>query len=386
MIAAIGRSAAHVGLLLSVVLPSFVVLAEEDWWFDVEVVIFDRGQGLQEIAEKFVESTEFTPKKTDWDIINTVTKPNVSWLLQSLPVCNPEPDWRLISAEEVYPLPTLPDYVPLAGSTEEESAQPVELDPVRVWLDAFAPEVLGPAFDAQIPRTDCFDTHALFHNTSSYPKLEQLPVVIDGTGKDESWGAHILDAEQHSLTELSQRIRRERKLTRLLHMAWRQPVAFGKDNAKTIRLYGGQNYADRFDAFGNALTETPITDVASEMESSLQAFTYALATSDRLTPEQIIQRIPRQSIQDEATTLNELWQIEGAMKVYLQYVNRVPYLHIENDFLYRQPIKERNSSSERARLANIPFSQLRRVISTQLHYFDHPMFGVLVEIRRYKKP
>ena len=32
------------------------------------------------------------------------------------------------------------------------------------------------------------------------------------------------------------------------------------------------------------------------------------------------------------------------------------------------------------------FNQLRRVISQQVHYFDHPLFGMVVRINRYRWP
>ena len=32
------------------------------------------------------------------------------------------------------------------------------------------------------------------------------------------------------------------------------------------------------------------------------------------------------------------------------------------------------------------FSQNRRVISKEVHYFDHPYMGMIVKIRRYKVP
>jgi len=38
------------------------------------------------------------------------------------------------------------------------------------------------------------------------------------------------------------------------------------------------------------------------------------------------------------------------------------------------------------KLASIPLAEQRRVISTQLHYFDHPLFGFIVQIRRYHRP
>ena len=83
----------------------------------------------------------------------------------------------------------------------------------------------------------------------------------------------------------------------------------------------------------------------------------------------------------------------------------MPYLHIDSELFYRQPIPVKGqaaasssssiisaSSNEDANaspeyeLVSLPFSEQRRVISNQLHYFDHPLFGMVVQIRRYKRP
>jgi hypothetical protein len=37
-------------------------------------------------------------------------------------------------------------------------------------------------------------------------------------------------------------------------------------------------------------------------------------------------------------------------------------------------------------LQSVNFNQLRRVISKQVHYFDHPLFGMIVRINRYRWP
>ena len=37
-------------------------------------------------------------------------------------------------------------------------------------------------------------------------------------------------------------------------------------------------------------------------------------------------------------------------------------------------------------LKPIRFQQNRRVISGEIHYFDHPYMGMIVQIRRHKRP
>ena len=88
-----------------------------------------------------------------------------------------------------------------------------------------------------------------------------------------------------------------------------------------------------------------------------------------------------------------IWEIDGTIKVFLKYINRVPYLHVDSEMFYRQPVPLSYFSSEddstventappEYRLVSVP----RRIISTQLHYFDHPLFGFVVQVRRYQRP
>lgn len=124
------------------------------------------------------------------------------------------------------------------------------------------------------------------------------------------------------------------------------------------------------------------------------------------------------------TTSTDVWELDGVFKVYLQRIGSVNYLHIDSQLNFRQPLpiateqlSARRSSLEIGSpqqasdamlplsallpqpapsvgqtptqqwfLKAYPFKQLRRVISRQIHYFDHPMFGIVVQIRRHRIP
>jgi hypothetical protein len=91
----------------------------------------------------------------------------------------------------------------------------------------------------------------------------------------------------------------------------------------------------------------------------------------------------------------------------LRNVGRVPYLHIDGNLDYRYPIFEvnqgilsadnldnlaeqtaitQNQLQQPNALRSVTFNQLRRVVSKQVHYFDHPLFGMIVRINRFKWP
>lgn len=83
------------------------------------------------------------------------------------------------------------------------------------------------------------------------------------------------------------------------------------------------------------------------------------------------------------------WSIDGLFKVHLDH-----YLYIDTEFNMIEPPNASSTLSVKQRLANkdqeasgrnkvISFKQDRRVITGEIHYFDHPHIGMVVQIRRF---
>ncbi|WP_076012882.1 CsiV family protein [Alteromonas abrolhosensis] len=294
------------------------------------------------------------------------------------------------------------------------------------------------------------------------PAPASLPIIIEGHDWPLASKAHLLTNNQQALSSISRQIRSNRELERLFHATWRQPVMFGKNKAFNVRLYGGQNYAQQFDMNGdmreqklanssdkepnNSATEfsydstaalsdynsnytsgtdeNSLSDVGTAFEAdkiAAQDTDQFIAVSDifadlnrRLSNPQAIEygafkaldtpMIVEQGEDDaiDASLRTPIWEIDGTIKVFLKYINRVPYLHVDSEMFYRQPVplsyfsseddssgnaaKPRQATSTEYKLVSVPLAEQRRVISTQLHYFDHPLFGFVVQIRRYNRP
>ncbi|WDE03173.1 hypothetical protein SG34_017345 [Thalassomonas viridans] len=85
------------------------------------------------------------------------------------------------------------------------------------------------------------------------------------------------------------------------------------------------------------------------------------------------------------------WFLDGFFRVHLNH-----YLYITADFnimnmsLAQQATQALASSGAGSQQSQpvkaINFKQNRRVISGEIHYFDHPYMGMIVQIRRYKRP
>ena len=83
------------------------------------------------------------------------------------------------------------------------------------------------------------------------------------------------------------------------------------------------------------------------------------------------------------------WSIDGLFKVHLDH-----YLYIDTEFNIIEPSTASSRLNAKQILANkgqetsgqnkvISFKQDRRVITGEIHYFDHPHIGMVVQIRRF---
>lgn len=93
---------------------------------------------------------------------------------------------------------------------------------------------------------------------------------------------------------------------------------------------------------------------------------------------------------------NQVWELDGLLHIYL--VGN--YLHIDSNFNLREETLAKEATpnmaaqaehalqgkvTEQEFLRAYKFSQVRRVISHETHYFDHPKMGIVVQIRRTDK-
>jgi hypothetical protein len=159
-------------------------------------------------------------------------------------------------------------------------------------------------------------------------------------------------------------------------------------------------------------------DSKTESEDLFTRIDTALADDTPIIIEHVVEKTEQSTDNINSTTLKELWQLDGGITVYLRNVGRIPYLHIDSHLDFRFPIFDANKAPKEVEelsndmsehgaisvnqltqpstlqpsslqpnfLQSANFNQLRRVISKQVHYFDHPLFGMIVRISRYRWP
>ena len=544
--------------------------ANDNWWFDVEVIAFKRNVALTELEEQFSLADDLAAPRAQADIISDVIAPDISYLKQGLAVCGADASIKW-SNETLFDIPSKDiDFLlqPSANSGQRDSSQSdipnsaqniaqfteqsgdtpgvsysdgsdsynnasshgemassdsfivgtqsgedlntsrdsepysstgytenlgyaneevagnapdaatiasywtsffgvKKIAPVTVpafkyceeakpWLSAEFNTVLNvmAATEADVSSeslTNDTSDHTLPIQSTLKPAIvwkvnkpdnrmpapASLPIVVEGHDWPLASKAHLLTSEQQALSSISRQIRSNRQLERLFHATWRQPVMFGQNNAFDVRLFGGQNYAQKFDLNGDMRAQQSNTALiksansesefgydatadlnSNESSATTQSVTEIATTSDifadidrRLSNPQAIKYEAFKAL-DNAIIVEQgddnalapslrtpIWEIDGTIKVFLKYINRVPYLHVDGEMFYRQPVPLSYFSSEESnaasagqatpteyKLVSVPLAEQRRVISTQLHYFDHPLFGFVVQIRRYNRP
>lgn len=249
----------------------------------------------------------------------------------------------------------------------------------------------------------------------------KLGRTVDGVGRIDSDSAYLLGKESLRLKSIVTQLKWSKNFRPLLHLAWRQPT-LTRRKARPMRLFAGDNLRENYksalalyqaDNAASLQQETALFDALQGTQSPL-----ALPTSESLLAHRvsdILNQIEQFDLSDESLIAQldqpkrplaqagqfennglmlasapiaprQDWLLDGLFKVH---VDR--YLHISADFnLLNMSLDEQASQALRgqpgAEPKRIRFKQDRRVISGEIHYFDHPYIGLIVQIRKYQRP
>jgi hypothetical protein len=382
---------------------------------------------------------------------------------------------------------TNPSYSAQNSSTDTGPQPSINLS---TEVDLIRPAIIVEFIEWQIPnefpcayaeQVDPFfaTINAMENNELAAQLLEpvkRVPDVINGIEWQQKRGAFLLPTTTMYMHDLYEKIVKQADITPMLHLNWRQEVKFSRAKGQTFRLFAGENFAQQFDANGSPLIDSTdsLSDKSRQPTDSLYipeqelarlnskqqtlsirtnekrlkeskevtedlfaSIATALADATPVDIDEINMSVNKATEQQNATSasiiIKELWQLDGEITVYLRNINRVPYLHIDSNLDFRQPIFDSNkilkmhspptslteqsaaitnrlqqtdslqqtnslqpsltqpsfqkqNTQEPNFLQSVNFNQLRRVISKQVHYFDHPLFGMVVRLNRYRWP
>ncbi len=184
-------------------------------------------------------------------------------------------------------------------------------------------------------------TSAQSLHISTKPVIPDLQGAILLNDSATSYGFVLYPKEALTLGNQATALSRSGQYKVLEHIAWLQP-GLAKEEAIAVRIHAGKNYRNEF-----------------KERSFAQA-----DFSDRKLPKN--------------HPVNEL---DGTVKVVLGR-----YLHVYTDLVYRRPFNvradaEHNPLGRDHVLADFKLKTHRKMRSKELHYIDHPLLGILIEIR-----
>ena len=420
-----------------------VTAAEEERWFEVEVILFDRNIDPAKVIEHWDKSLYPTYSEENKDPMalflndrNLITPNNQEANLQAV----------------------------VSDTTVNTGLQPTLIDDSDT-LPVFGDNSASPALANASVDNDI---------------IKSTQVVIDGANLNSAAkdpALQIVPANELQLAEQFTALNDHANYNVVLHSAWRmQPK--DRTQAVPIRLFAGQNYQQYYKQNGDAISPKPsdnvnildldkvnvidldnatvISDGVTIADTDINTVTSTDTDINTVTSTDT----DTQSLTVTAASATPVWKVDGELTIYLEH-----YLYAKTDLFVRkegnrvitaaqiaekqlleteavtnaenidllkllgihlEPKKNEYSESidneiatntasaaastaidtvidtdnvidtaiENAEpqdkivpfLYSYPMQQLRVIRSGEIHYLDHPMFGMLIQIRKYQPP
>lgn len=408
-------------------------------WFEIEVVLFKQLGDKKVLKEQFpndVDSTSLPQYKNHFDLLSSYLQPDITGIKQSMPVCNDKN-----SPDDIFA--SLPKFsLPISAALKEIEHVDGSSLPKFINEENRTAPVITPVLDLQnklnspllSTQNICIISRKDFENLLSDEQfanleldgidIEAMPSKLKALGMHVSDSPYLIANESLLLADISQRLQWSKEFKPLLHFGWRQ-VGVTRNKAIPLKLFAGQHldyqYQQALNNYQSALDNVQLAeqlstqqDLDSEIEQNTssiaevnqQKLTQLLSEFDKVesTPaEQLIDELSLQTLDmlienneaniDQNTILKtnkqpieplQPWFLDGFFKIHLDH-----YLYITADFNILTQSLEKNKSNTANNLTHEPkvklvnFSQNKRVITGEIHYFDHPYIGMVVQIRRF---
>nr|WP_285817712.1 CsiV family protein [Echinimonas agarilytica] len=384
-------------LLAPIIISSLIAPAAHARWFEVEILLFSRTQDPTQIDEDF-ENIEFTQ--------SSIRKLDLIAPMLLAPSDCPEPE-------------------PIAVPVEEGAEAPIDTLEAGVEYDEFGFPIEAPIEPAE-PEVVMTPEERVAHEQwlsectkpRSYDELSQLPVTMTQhvLPPDDS-SPYLLTPELLQLNDAVAKLNRSGSYKPMLHTGWRMDIT-SKRSMPAIKLVGGQNFGSRYtsDGWEHAIEEPQDIENNIETLDDSEALGAAVpgaqetdtelvgpsATTDGLDMlgDALLPNWDESSINAPVPEVFNpaVWELDADVRVWL-----ATWLHIDTQITLRRSGRkspqEISSTDEQtvstgtlvSDAATVPYlyqyhlDQFRRVRSKEIHYFDHPLMGMIIQIRPYEK-
>jgi len=246
---------------------------------------------------------------------------------------------------------------------------------------------------------------------------------------------YLISKDSLQMSDIVKKLKLSRNFRPLLHLGWRQAPK-DRNKASAFRIFSGESLAFNYQKseleyqtlirqvelnealakkeLDEKLISEPLTEERNEQTIELRAeqtteqilqqrINDILANVDNISAaneSQIVAQLDDNSLSinisgEQASKLSlqpekpikpiQPWSLDGLFRVHL---NRYLYITADFNFLSSTAADKTSSTIDTNEpvFKSIRFNQNRRVISGEIHYFDHPYMGMIVQIRKYKRP
>jgi len=340
-----------------------------DPWFEIEIIAFERGS-VSSAREQFSQEIKVIPLRSALDLFKPLYQPDTRTLEHALPDCTPTTplpsapsavDWQMLSFAE----PLWVDEVSLASQSlalyqGQWPTEPTIYWPVICKTRALPKQGMSlPVFNEILPE-------------NPGPQLLAVEPPISAPVAHQN-APYLVDSSALQLKDLAWQLSRRGGHKLLLHTAWRAALG-SKNQSQPLRFFAGHRFSPQFDYFGalnhSANQPEPSYALTNDSDSLQQAIdlTYRQLQKGR----QLQSATPRTNL---AILPQQVWQLDGLVRAYNQRM-----LFAETQFNFRHI----NANGEQ--LDTYYSSDTVRLLLGELHYLDHPKFGLVLQIRRFTPP
>ena len=210
---------------------------------------------------------------------------------------------------------------------------------------------------------------------------QESPIVMNKYNFNKATKFRRVSESHLKLVKQRQRLHKHDSFQPVFHGAWRMPIS-SRTVQLPLHIFAGKNFSlpemERLTAKKNELDANNDSEELNEDQKLVNA---------------------------EIKALKDTWAIDGNIKISLNH-----YLNVDSQLLVRREvsedvpqskneievlsdengveiIKENEEIQEPAQhtvLKEMLFDQKRRMRSEEIHYFDHPLMGMIIQIRKLK--
>lgn len=339
--------------------------ANSDPWFEIELIAFERGT-LSSTLEKFEQRVTAIPVHRSLDLLKPLYQPDIRALQSALAACQDKTD-SLLAAEDrlagIEPQPWF-DEIQLAEQQLQQYQGVFPAEPLLQWplsCRRNKPQL----FTVKVPQLLTTDEDNLVDG----PSL--LPVIPQPTAPQQHQATpYLLDETTFQLKDLAWQLGHKAGHKLLLHTAWRQSLGV-KRRSTSLRFFAGQRFSPKFDYQGLLKTEqSDMLAATPNLQAAIEQTYQQLQQGQQLSRDeqaQVVHGLPQQ-----------VWQLDGIIQPYNERM-----LFADTEFNLRQLVTDANNNE---RLNTFYVKDSVRLLLGEIHYLDHPRFGLILQIRRFTPP